>query len=165
MPYSRWRMPDCAETSSNVPFRRLRYKRCLAVAATRGSAIDPPSTRKMSIQPSSSKSKNSPPDPMISAKYLSGLAPLTCVTPTPAAAAMSRKTTSVGGGLLTRRQPRGGQAQATTRPIGPTASPHRSRARSSHPGDSSGPGRSSSSGPVAPAGRSNTIRCCVICLM
>src|SRR6187401_3512163 len=94
MPYSRWRMPDWAVTSSNVPFRRLRYRRCLAVAAILGSATDPPSTMKMSIQPSSSKSKNRPPDPMISAKYLSGLAPLTCVTLSPADAAMSLKTTS-----------------------------------------------------------------------
>src|SRR5687767_835025 len=115
-------MPDCAVMFSNVWCRRLRYKRCLAVAATFGSATDPPSTTKMSIQPSSSKSKNSPPDPMISAKYFSGLAPLTCVTPTPAAAAMPRKATAAEfageGCWRAARSPDRARHSTTTTPIG-----------------------------------------------
>src|SRR5262245_56239259 len=91
---------------------------------------------KMSSQPSSSKSKNRPPDPMISAKYFSGLAPLTCVTLSPAAVAMSVKTTSVAvADLGCWRAGSSGapRVKAMTRPIGlrhrPIGREHDLRAR------------------------------------
>ena len=84
MPYSRWRMPEAAVTSSKVPFAAVPEQPMARAASDRRSANEPPSTRKMSSHPSSSKSKNRPPDPMISGRNFWSLAPLTCVKSSPA---------------------------------------------------------------------------------
>ena len=77
MPYSRWRRPDVPVTSSNCPLPLFRYRRCRARLARAGSVREPPSTRKRSSQPSSSKSKNTAPDPIVSTMCFCALAPLT----------------------------------------------------------------------------------------
>jgi len=86
-------MPEAAVTSANVPLPRFRRRRWRASRATAASATEPPSTRKMSIQPSASTSKKRPPEPIVSSKCFCGLAPLTCWKVTPATRLMSRNDT------------------------------------------------------------------------
>ena len=77
-------MPEGIDTSLKRPLPTFRNRRWRAFAATARSAIDPPSTRKTSMNPSSSTSKKTAPEPIVSTRYLSALAPLTCVNERPA---------------------------------------------------------------------------------
>ncbi len=94
MPYAPSARPAALVISRKEPSSFCSKSACPAGSQSTEKAWQPLSTRKMSRSPSRLKSRKAPPPPIVSIRYFSAVAPLTCSQSMPAESVMSTNSTT-----------------------------------------------------------------------